>query len=117
MNIQESDILNLIMSKPYKNQRALAEASGHSLGIVNRSLKELINEGYLDESIHPTQKALLELQMSSPKRAVILAAGFGMRMVPINTETPKGLLEVQLVTEVVSIRGLSLGVEDVAVGD
>ena len=29
----------------------------------------------------------------------------------------KGLLEVQLVTEVVSIRGLSLGVEDVAVGD
>ena len=94
MNIQECDILNSIISNTYTNQRALAENSGHSLGIVNRSIKGLINEGYLDESIHPTQKALLELQMSSPKRAVILAAGFGMRMVPINTETPKGLLEV-----------------------
>ena len=30
----------------------------------------------------------------TPQRAVILAAGFGMRMVPINTEMPKGLLEV-----------------------
>ena len=29
-----------------------------------------------------------------PQQAVILAAGFGMRMVPINTEVPKGLLEV-----------------------
>ena len=32
---------------------------------------------------------------SAPKHAVILAAGFGMRMVPINLETPKALLEVQ----------------------
>lgn len=30
----------------------------------------------------------------TPKRAIILATGFGMRMVPINTEMPKGLLEV-----------------------
>ena len=29
------------------------------------------------------------------KNAIILAAGFGMRMVPINTETPKGLLEIK----------------------
>lgn len=35
-----------------------------------------------------------EFQERSPKRAIILAAGFGMRMVPINTEVPKGLLEV-----------------------
>ena len=32
--------------------------------------------------------------MASPKRAVILAAGFGMRMVPINTETPKAFIEI-----------------------
>lgn len=29
-----------------------------------------------------------------PKRAIILAAGFGMRMVPINTQVPKAFLEV-----------------------
>lgn len=35
-----------------------------------------------------------EYKNKTPKRAIILAAGFGMRMVPINTEMPKGLLEV-----------------------
>ena len=31
---------------------------------------------------------------NKPQNAIILAAGFGMRMVPINMEVPKGLLEV-----------------------
>lgn len=72
----------------------LAEASGHSLGVVNRSVKELVAQGYLDEQLWPTSLAKKEFQERSPKRAIILAAGFGMRMVPINTEVPKGLLEV-----------------------
>lgn len=58
MNAQECDILNLVLSNTYTNQRTLAEDSGHSLGIVNRSIKTLIAEGYLDESIQPTQKAI-----------------------------------------------------------
>lgn len=94
MNIQESDILNVIMLKPYINQRIIAEESGHSLGIVNRSLKNLLKEGYIDESNMPTQKASIEYKQNITQRAIILAAGFGMRMVPINTETSKGLLEV-----------------------
>lgn len=91
MNKQESDILNTLLLKPYINQRILAEVSGHSLGVVNRSLKELIKADYLDESIRPTVKAITEFKQKTPQRAVILAAGFGMRMVPINTEMPKGL--------------------------
>jgi len=39
-------------------------------------------------------KAITEFKQKTPQRAIILAAGFGMRMVPINTEVPKGLLEV-----------------------
>lgn len=58
MNAQEGDILNLVLSNTYTNQRTLAEDSGHSLGIVNRSIKTLIAEGYLDKSIQPTQKAI-----------------------------------------------------------
>ena len=58
MNTQECDILNLVLSNTYTNQRTLAEDSGHSLRIVNRSIKTLIAEGYLDESIQPTQKAI-----------------------------------------------------------
>lgn len=48
----------------------------------------------IDDSIRPTVKAITEFKQKTPQRAVILAAGFGMRMVPINTEMPKGLLEV-----------------------
>lgn len=94
MNKQESDILNALLLEPFINQRILAEVSGHSLGGVNRSLKELIKAGYLNEAISPTAKAVSEYKNKTPKRAIILAAGFGMRMVPINTEMPKGLLEV-----------------------
>ena len=94
MNKQESDILNTLLLEPFINQRILAEVSGHSLGVVNRSLKELIKDDYLDESIRPTVKAITEFKQKTPQRAIILAAGFGMRMVPINTEMPKGLLEV-----------------------
>jgi len=94
MNKQESDILNSLYIEPFINQRILAETSGHSLGVVNHSLKELLKNKYIDEEIRPTKKAIDEFRKKQPQRAIILAAGFGMRMVPINTEIPKGLLEV-----------------------
>lgn len=94
MNKQECDILNMLMTESYINQRILAEISGYSLGTVNRSLKELIKNGYLNDTIQPTIRAIAESKKTSPKRAIILAAGFGMRMVPINMEMPKGLIEV-----------------------
>lgn len=94
MNKQESDILNTLLIEPFVNQRILSEASGHSLGVVNRSLRQLIKESYVDEHIRPTEKAKLKIKTNSPQNAIILAAGFGMRMVPINTQTPKALMEV-----------------------
>lgn len=94
MNKQEADVLKSLFLEPFINQRILADLCGHSLGVVNRSLKNLITEGYLDEQIKVTAKAKLEMSLSAPKNAVILAAGFGMRMVPINTQSPKALLEV-----------------------
>ncbi len=82
------------MKEPFVNQRDLSDQSGHSLGIVNRSVKNLMEEGYLDSKYRPTEKAMNEVKNKAPKNAVILAAGFGMRMVPINVLTPKALLEV-----------------------
>lgn len=95
MNIQKFDILNILLTDGYENQRQLARKSGHSLGMVNRSIKNLIAEGYLTEDISLTDYAKQEAREHTPKNAVILAAGFGLRMIPINTETPKGLLEVR----------------------
>lgn len=94
MNVQEFEIVKMIHQESYVNQRTLSEITGYSLGIINRSIKNLIKEGYLDSKIKLTGKALAELEDKKPRNAIILAAGFGMRMVPINTEVPKGLLEV-----------------------
>ncbi len=93
-SLQESDILLQLTKEPYINQRILAESTGHSLGIVNRSIKVLTEDGYLDDQLRPTPTAKSLVLSSSPKKAIILAAGFGMRMVPINTETPKAFIEI-----------------------
>ncbi len=95
MNKQQKDVLNILVQESYINQRALSEQSGYSLGAVNKSIKSLIADGYLDEQMKPTEKAICQFENNRPKNAIILAAGFGMRMVPINMETPKGLLEVK----------------------
>ena len=42
MKKQEKDILKILIEEPFINQRILAEASHHSLGVVNRSLQELM---------------------------------------------------------------------------
>ncbi len=94
MNKQESDILNALHMKSYTNQRALAEFTGYSLGAVNKCLKSLADEGYINDKMDLTDKAYEEFKSNTPQNAIILAAGYGMRMVPINTEVPKGLLEV-----------------------
>lgn len=39
MNEQESDILQTVCQELFINQRLLAEASGHLLGVVNRPIK------------------------------------------------------------------------------
>lgn len=94
MNLYESDILRVLLYEPFASQRILAETSGHSIGMVNRSLKKMSKEGYLDENVQLTEKARKEIKEKAPRNAIILAAGFGMRMVPINLSTPKALLEV-----------------------
>ncbi len=94
MNKQESDILNNLFVEPFINQRILSETSGHSLGVVNKCIKSLMKDGYIDDYIRPTEKAREEFKAKAPKNAIILAAGFGMRMVPINTQSPKALMEV-----------------------
>ena len=94
MNKQECDILNSLKKTSYRNQRDLAENAGHSLGVVNRSVKALIQKEFINEEMQLTKKAEEYFSKTKPQSAIILAAGFGMRMVPINTEAPKGLLEI-----------------------
>ena len=94
MNLHESTILRTLRKTPFVSQRTLAEACSLSVGAVNKAVNRLITDGYLDASCGLTAKAREEIARYSPRNAIILAAGFGMRMVPINLSTPKALIEV-----------------------
>ena len=93
MNIKEIEVLKKIKSGV--SQRELAEQLSVSLGKVNQIISNLKPEEFIDENNNITLKTKNYFKNHHPQNAVILAAGYGMRMVPINTEEPKGLLEVK----------------------
>lgn len=93
MNIKEIEVLKKIKSGV--SQRELAEQLSVSLGKVNQIISNLKQEEFIDENNNITLKTKNYFKNHHPQNAVILAAGYGMRMVPINTEEPKGLLEVK----------------------
>lgn len=93
MNKYEYDVLRAVYKNPNATQRDLAEDSGCSLGFVCQALKRLKSEGYL-RGRSVTDKCMSEIKSRSPKNAVILAAGFGLRMAPINFEEVKGLIQI-----------------------
>ena len=92
---KEADILNFLYRKGYTNQRAMAEEIGYNECFVNRSIARLVKCNYLDDNIQITSCARMLFAENAPRNAIILAAGFGMRMVPINLTSPKALLEVK----------------------
>ena len=94
MNTYELEILEKLYFETFINQRILASSTGLSVGVVNRSLKQLAADGLIDRHGQLTEKGRQEIRQRAPRNAVILAAGFGMRMVPINLSTPKALIEV-----------------------
>ena len=95
MNRYEADVLTALIEAGTANQRTLSAKTGYSLGVINRSLKNLKDEGLVDKDNAITSKASELIASVKPRHAIILAAGYGMRMVPINMEMPKGLLTVK----------------------
>ena len=94
MNLVEADLLLALNRQHIESQRALSEITGHSLGAVNQALSSLGEGGYLDGfSLLP--RARMRIQACRPQNAILLAAGYGMRMIPIQQERPKALLCVR----------------------
>ena len=80
-------------SKTPLKQRALEKATGYSLGTINRTVKELTEQGLAAEG-SITNSGLTALEPYRAKRVVFIAAGFGTRLVPITLNTPKPLVRV-----------------------
>lgn len=95
MNEIDNDILLGISRYGFVSQRKLSETCNYSLGAVNKALKDLCRDGYLDEDKKLTDKGRALLEACRPESAIILAAGYGVRMFPINAECHKALLKVK----------------------
>ncbi len=86
-----------ILEQPQVTQRELAQTLNVSLGTVNGLIKECTDQGQISTDgghYHLTEQGLAYLEPFRVDGAVIMAAGFGSRFVPLTFETPKGLLEV-----------------------
>ena len=94
MNNYNFKVLNYLRKDNKQNQRLIADNLNLSLGVINRSIQNLKNEGFLKDDLILTEKAFSFFEHHKPKNAVILAAGYGLRMVPINQVKPKALLEI-----------------------
>ena len=86
-------VLSTVVRSHCATQLDVATKAGYPLGLVSDSLENLIREGYLDQDYFITPKTLDMFRRNSPRQAVILAAGPGRRMLPINT-IPKALMTI-----------------------
>lgn len=92
---KQFDILEVLATnKESLTQRQLEDITGHSLGTVNRVLKELTELGFVEDR-KITNSGVNALEPYRAKRAIFIAAGFGTRLVPITFNTPKPLVRVR----------------------
>ena len=91
---KQFDVMTVLIEEKDKiSQRELAKITGYGLGTVNKVLKELDESGYVSDGT-VTDKGIEALEPYKVKRAIIIAAGFGSRLVPITLNTPKPLVRV-----------------------
>ena len=96
------------------SQRKIAGLTKMSIGTVNKILSELVSLGFVQDN-KITEKGLDALEPYRVKRAVIIAAGFGSRLVPITLNTPKPLVRVngKRIIETILDPLVEIGIEEI----
>lgn len=114
---KQFDVLTTIGESEKKiSQRDISEVTGYGLGTINKILKELVELGCVSDG-KITSVGYTHLEPYRVKRAVIIAAGFGSRMVPITLNTPKPLVRVHGKRIIDSILDaiLAAGIDDIVI--
>lgn len=103
-------------NKENRTQREIAEATGMSVGSVNRVITSLSEQGYIEGNTI-TEAGYAALEPYRVKRAVFIAAGFGSRLVPITLNTPKPLVRVKGVRMIDTLLDavVAAGIEEVVI--
>lgn len=93
MTEKEFNILYTILKSNECNEKALADKTGYDPNELRGILSILKNKGWIDSEI--TEKGLKELEKYKVDNAIIMAAGFGLRSLPLSRVVPKGLYKVR----------------------
>lgn len=89
------DILFYLFKNKSSTQRTIAQQQKVSLGFVNKIVKELKENGWINHDNVLTDKGMAQLDTYKVDNAIILAAGMSTRFVPVSYEIPKGLTVVK----------------------
>lgn len=94
MNIINLDAMKFLIDNKNCTQKEISEGINYSIGAINKAVLELKEKEIINNENNLTDKGIEIVNKNKTRNAIILAAGFGIRMVPINLNRPKGLLEV-----------------------
>ena len=99
----------------FENKKPV-ECINHELYLLGESMDELTDAGYVN-NCSITEKGLAALEPYKVKKAIFLAAGFGLRLAPITLNTPKPLVRVngQRIIDGLIDACLEAGVEEIII--
>ncbi len=103
------------------SQRELAKALDVSLGVVNKTMAELLDKELIKNTkgsyYEVTLKGYEWLEPYRVKKAIFMAAGFGSRLVPVTLNTPKPLILVhgKKIIETLLDAVIEAGIQDITI--
>lgn len=93
MKEKEFNVLYAVFKTDRYSEDDLVHKTGYNPNEVREILNDLKNRGLVDENI--TEEGLKVLSEYKVDNAIIMAAGFGLRSLPLSRLVPKGLYKVR----------------------